>query len=181
MTRASALALIAAVSMYGCRQPDKARPVVTPVKVVVAGPAGAAGARAIQPRCFPCLESISAFKVPGYVAEITPIADGADAGGRCRQATACKRGEVLARLRSGDYDVKVDEARSQQAEVEAALAQAKQAFDRAQGLYQRKSLTRTITMRQKRPTTRCWPDAPVPRRSRPKRRMLAATRRCEAR
>jgi RND family efflux transporter MFP subunit len=84
-----------------------------------------------------------AFKVPGYVAEISQVSDGTGRRRALQEGDRVTRGQSLTRLRPDDYDVKVDQAQSQQAEVEAALSQGKQAFDRAQGLYERKSLTRT--------------------------------------
>ncbi len=142
MIRRFALASIAAAAIAGCRPAVTPPPVVTPVKVEVVGAAGVEGAPRYSAAMLPASRVDLAFKVPGYVADITPVAG---AGGRrpLQEGDRVKRGEVLARLRPADYDVKIDQARSQQAEVEAALTQAKQAFDRAQGLYDRKSLTRT--------------------------------------
>jgi multidrug efflux system membrane fusion protein len=137
------VALLAVTGLAACRHEEKAVPVVTPVRVAVAGAADSAGAPRYSAAVLPASRVDLAFKVPGYVGEITQVAE---AGGQRRalqEGDHVTRGQQLARLRSGDYDVKVDQARSQQAEVEAAITQAKQAFDRAKALYERKSLTRT--------------------------------------
>lgn len=143
MTRCAALALAAAATIAGCRHADQPRPIVTPVRVQVVGTAGVEGAPRYSAAMLPASRVDLAFKVPGYVASIAQVGDGAGHQRSLQDGDRVKRGQELARLRPADYDVKIEQARSQQAEVEAALAQAKQAFDRSAGLYERKSLTRT--------------------------------------
>jgi len=142
MTRRAALLSIAILAVPGCRQAARPQPVVTPVKAEVVGAAGMPGAPRYSAAMLPASRVDLAFKVPGYVGEITQVADSAGRRRPIQEGDRVSRGEVLTRLRPADYDVKIDQARSQQAEVAAAMTQAKQAFDRAQGLYERKSLTR---------------------------------------
>lgn len=144
MTRRIALlALVAASSIAACRHQEKPAAVPTPVRVVAVGPAGSPGAPRYSAAILPASRVDLAFKVPGYVADVTQVNDGAGRRRALQEGDRVTRGQPLARLRSADYDVKVDAARSQQAEVEAAMTQAKQAFERAKALYERKSLTRT--------------------------------------
>lgn len=95
------------------------------------------------------------FKVGGYVEEILKV----QSGGTTRlvqEGDPVTEGTVLAKLRQSDYAVKVDEAGSQVAEAQAAIAQGEQAvkgatalrdkakfdWDRANNLYQKQSLTK---------------------------------------
>jgi multidrug efflux system membrane fusion protein len=136
------LCLIAAASCARCAHEPTPPASLTPVRVETVVTTGAPGAARYSAAILPASRVDLAFKVPGYVAEIAQVRD----GGRSRalqEGDRVTRGQSLTRLRPDDYDVKVNQAQSQQAEVEAALSQAKQAFDRAQGLYERKSLTRT--------------------------------------
>jgi RND family efflux transporter MFP subunit len=142
MTSRATLCLIAAATCAGCAHEASPPAARTPVRVETIGTTGAPGAARYSAAMLPASRVDLAFKVPGYVAEIAQVADGR--GRRALQeGDRVTRGQSLARLRPDDYDVKVNQAQSQEAEVEAALSQAKQAFDRATGLYERKSLTRT--------------------------------------
>jgi len=83
-----------------------------------------------------------AFKVPGYV---SALGQGRDAAGRARalqDGDAVRKGDVLARIRVDDVTAKLNQARSQEAEAEAAFAQAQQAWERASVLFEKKSITR---------------------------------------
>ena len=142
-SRTATVCLIAAASFAGCAHEAKPPAALTPVRVEPVGTTGAVGAPRYSAAILPASRVDLAFKVPGYVAEITQVADGNGRRRPLQEGDRVARGQSLTRLRPDDYDAKVDQARSQQAEVEAALTQAKQAFDRAQGLYERKSLTRT--------------------------------------
>lgn len=144
MTRRTATAwLIAAAALAGCAHETKPPAALTPVRVEPVGTAGAPGAPRYSAAILPASRVDLAFRVPGYVAGIAQVADATGQRRTLQEGDRVTRGEVLTQLRATDYDAKVAGARSQEAEVEAALTQAKQAFDRAQGLYDRKSLTRT--------------------------------------
>lgn len=96
------------------------------------------------------------FKVGGYVEDIDKVRSGG-ATRLVQEGDPVTEGTVLAKLRQSDYAVKVDEARSQIAEAQAAIAQGEQAvkgaaalrdkakldWDRANNLYQKQSLTKT--------------------------------------
>ncbi len=134
-------ALLAALPAAACAREAPYEKPLTPVRVetVAAVPAGAAlrYSAAMLPR-----ERVDlAFKVPGYVAEIARVRD---RGGlrAVHEGDRVRRGEVLARVRTDDYEVKVRQARSQLAEAEAAYAQAKDAFDRATTLFGQQSATK---------------------------------------
>ncbi|MEP6917429.1 MAG: efflux RND transporter periplasmic adaptor subunit, partial [Acidobacteriota bacterium] len=134
--------LLAAASLAGCAHEAKAPAPLTPVRVAPVTASGAPGTPRYSAAILPASRVDLAFKVPGYVAEIEQVAGGTGGRRPLQEGDRVTRGQVLTRLRSNDYDTKVDQAKSQESEVEAALGQAKQAFDRAQGLYDRKSLTR---------------------------------------
>lgn len=134
----AALLLLAA----GCGHPAAEAPPPTPVRVqapVVGAPGGAA--RYSAP-IMPGRRVDLAFKVPGYIAALATVPDGRGRTRPIQEGDRVRSGEVLARIRPTDFTNKVDQARSQQAEAEAGLAQAKQAYERASALYERKSLTR---------------------------------------
>jgi RND family efflux transporter MFP subunit len=141
MSSRTVLFLIAALA--GCAHQATPPPSLTPVRAEAVGTAAAPGAARYSAAILPASRVDLAFRVPGYVAEISQVSDGAGRRRALQEGDRVTRGEPLARLRSDDYDARVNQARSQQAEVEAAMTQAKQAFDRAKGLYERKSLTRT--------------------------------------
>jgi membrane fusion protein, multidrug efflux system len=82
------------------------------------------------------------FKVPGYIAEITRVSDAFGGSRILQEGDRVTAGQPLARIRPDDFQVKLTQARSQESEVEAAFAQADQAFKRATALYEKKSLTR---------------------------------------
>jgi multidrug efflux system membrane fusion protein len=135
--------LIGAAWLAGCAHEAKAPAALTPVRVERVGTAGSPGAPRYSAAILPASRVDLAFRVPGYVAEIAQVADGAGRRRALQEGDRVTRGQSLTRLRANDYDSRVAQAQSQEAEVAAALTQAKQAFDRAQGLYERKSLTRT--------------------------------------
>jgi multidrug efflux system membrane fusion protein len=92
----------------------------------------------IQPR-----EQVQlAFKVGGYVRELLQRRG---PGGRLRpvqQGDAVARGTVLARLDAADYQERVNQAKAQVAEAEAALSRARSDARRAEALYEAQALTR---------------------------------------
>lgn len=136
------LAAAAALTGAGCAHEEPYDKPRTPVRVEPVGAASGTTALRYSAAVLPGNAVPVAFKVPGYVAEIAAVADGAGRTRILQEGDRVQRGQTLARLRSEDFDAKVNQARSQQAEVEAAHTQAKQAFDRATTLYEKKSLTR---------------------------------------
>lgn len=127
----------------GCAEqlPPPAPP--TAVREEAVGAAEVPGSPRYSAAILPANRVDLAFRVPGYIAEIEQVRDGAGRSRPLQEGDRVQRGQVLAGLRVGDFDARLSQANSQQAEAAAALAQAKQAYDRASGLYERKSLTRS--------------------------------------
>jgi multidrug efflux system membrane fusion protein len=83
-----------------------------------------------------------AFRIPGYVISLKQVR-GQD--GRMRdiaEGDRVRRGAVLVRIRSSEYEDKVRQASSQAAAAEAVFQKAKLDFDRATHLYDSQSLTK---------------------------------------
>lgn len=132
----------AAVVAAGCSHEAPAEAVRTPVRVQAVTSGTAPGAPRYSAPIVPGRRVDSAFKVPGYIESIAQVQAGPGRTRPLQEGDAVERGAVLARIRPADYTNKEDQARLQQAEADAGLAQAKQAYDRASSLYERKSLTR---------------------------------------
>lgn len=139
------LATAGAVALWsaGCVSEQPQPSPRTPVRVMTAGPGTASGALRYSGALLPAATVPVAFKLPGYVASIAQVAGG---GGRSRmlqEGDSVRTGQTLAQVGLADYTARVEQAKSQRAEVEAAFVQAKQAYERATELYNGKSLTRT--------------------------------------
>ena len=83
-----------------------------------------------------------AFRIPGYVTSLKQVR-GQD--GRMRdlaEGDRISRGAVLVRIRSSEYEDKVQQASSQAAAAEAVAQKAKLDFDRATQLYDTQSMTK---------------------------------------
>ena len=83
-----------------------------------------------------------AFRIPGYVTSVCQVR-GQD--GRMRELAEgdrVRRGAVLVRIRSSEYEDKVRQASSQAAAAEAVVQKAKLDFDRATHLYDSQSITK---------------------------------------
>lgn len=129
-------ALVASSS--SCAHEEQYERPKTPVRVEVVGNADGSSALRYSAAIVPMHAVPASFKVPGFIAEITRV------GGRILQeGDRVERGQALARIRPDDFQVKLNQARSQESEVEAAFAHADQAFKRATALYEKKSLTRS--------------------------------------
>ena len=130
------------VTAAGCRHEASYEKPRTPVRVEAVAQATGSTALRYSAAILPANAVPVAFKVPGYIAEITTTADGMGRSRILQEGDRVQRGQVLARIRPDDFQARVAQARSQQSEVEAALNQARQAFERATALYEKKSLTR---------------------------------------
>jgi RND family efflux transporter MFP subunit len=133
--------VVAGILISCGRGPEKEK-AARPVRVeTVRGETSSGGLRysaTIQPH-----EQVSlAFKASGYVREVLqrPGVDGRPRD--LQQGDAVTKGTVLARLTESDYLEKVNQAKAQLAEAEAALLKARADADRAEGLYRSHSLTR---------------------------------------
>jgi len=90
----------------------------------------------------PDSEAPLSFRIPGYVTSLKQV-PGQD--GRMRdiaEGDAVSRGAVLVRIRSSEYEDKVQQASSQAAAADAVFQKAKLDFDRATHLYDSQSLTK---------------------------------------
>lgn len=97
------------------------------------------------------------FRLGGYVEEVYTVPDGRGGMRPVYDGDFIPKGTALAKLRQSDYRIKVDQARSQLGQAEAAVKQiedgvhaakvlrdkAKLDFDRASALYAKQSLTKT--------------------------------------
>ena len=84
-----------------------------------------------------------AFKLAGYITHIQQVR-GTDASMRILQpGDRISKGAILAKLRESDYVVKLNEAKSNEADAAANFNQAKLDFERAQNLFDSKSLTKS--------------------------------------
>jgi multidrug efflux system membrane fusion protein len=131
-----ALAILAGACAHEAPEP----PPLTPVRVESVGGATSASSLRYSAAILPGRRVDLAFKAPGYIGDISQVSDG---GRILQEGDRVRRGQVLARIRPDDFQAKVNQARSQQQEVDAAFAQAQQAWDRSRQLYERKSITRT--------------------------------------
>ncbi len=107
--------------MAACRQEKPYEPPVTPVNVELVEKSRGEGGLRYSGNIEPLTRVDLAFKVGGYVREI-----------RRQEGEPVKRGEVLARLRESDYQVKLEQARSQLGQADAAAAQARSQLREAQ-------------------------------------------------
>ena len=144
MTGHTALAAMAAgaLSLAGCSVPAPTPPRPIAVREAVVEATGAPGSQRYSAAILPARRVDLAFRLPGYVVAIEQVRDG---DGRLRplqEGDRVQLGQVLARIRPDDFDARMRQASSQQVEAAAALNQARLAFERASGLYERKSLTR---------------------------------------
>jgi RND family efflux transporter MFP subunit len=83
-----------------------------------------------------------AFKVGGYVREVQQRTGPDGRPRNLQQGDRVARGTVLARVNPADYQERVNQARAQVAEAEAALTRSRADQARAETLYQGKALTR---------------------------------------
>jgi len=131
----------ASVAAAGCRQDAQYEKPLTPVVVQAVGTRAGGGGIRYSATIEPNTRVDLAFKRGGYVREIHTIGGG---NGRIvQEGDHVTAGTVLARVREGDYQQKVDEARTAVAEAEASLAHAQSQLDRATALYASKSIPKT--------------------------------------
>ncbi|HET7618540.1 MAG TPA: efflux RND transporter periplasmic adaptor subunit [Vicinamibacterales bacterium] len=134
-------ALAALLAAGGCAHEEPYQKPKTPVAVQPVGTTEGSDVLRYSAALLPARRVDLAFKIGGYVSE---LAQRSGAGGTraIHEGDRVRTGDVLARIRQEDVLAKVHQAESQLAEADAAAAQARQAWDRARGLYDRKSLTR---------------------------------------
>jgi membrane fusion protein, multidrug efflux system len=142
MKKCLAGAMLAATLISACSHEEEYDKPLTPVRVEAVGRADGSSALRYSAAIVPVQAVPATFKVPGYIAEITRISDAFGGSRVLQEGDRVTAGQPLARIRPDDFQVKLTQARSQESEVEAAFAQADQAFKRATALYEKKSLTR---------------------------------------
>lgn len=136
------LAATVAALTSGCGHEEPYEKPRTPVRVEAVGNADGSSTLRYSAAIIPMQAVPATFKVPGYIGDITRVGDSMGSTRILQEGDRVERGQPLARIRPGDFQVKLNQARSQESEVDAAFAQADQAFKRATALYERKSLTR---------------------------------------
>jgi multidrug efflux system membrane fusion protein len=123
--------------MTSCAKEEPYDKPMTPVRVRAVQPSANGPTVRYSASVEPRTRVDLAFKAGGYIDQLTTIA-----GRTIQDGDHVTRGMVLAAIRPADYDEKVKQARSQVAEADAALVQTKAAVDRANLLFQSRSLTR---------------------------------------
>ncbi len=134
--------LLAAALLSGCSPEAPSEEPAIPVRVESVGNADGSSALRYSAAIIPVQAIPATFKVPGYIAEVTRVSDSAGGSRLLQEGDRVERGQPLARIRPDDFQVKLTQARAQESEVDAGIAQAEQAFKRATALYEKKSLTR---------------------------------------
>ena len=134
--------LLGAITSGACHREEAYQKPLTPVTVrTVEQYSGAGGVRYsgnIEPRA----EVVLAFRVGGYVEEIRQVR-GVDGRSRnLEEGDTVTKGTLLARVREKDYADKVNQAKAQLAQAQAAVEKAKLDFDWASTLFASQSLTK---------------------------------------
>lgn len=123
--------VLAATTFSRTRVPQNA-PV--PVRVAVVEGAGEASDLRYSANITPREQVELAFKVGGYVHEITAVPGPDGARRELRAGDRVTRGMVLARLDQQDHAARANQARAALEEAKASLVQAQKDFERAQAL-----------------------------------------------
>jgi multidrug efflux system membrane fusion protein len=135
--RFAAVTMAAAGLVAGCTKEEKYEKPLTPVRVqVVDRASGVPGVR-YSASIEPFKRVDLAFKSGGYIQSLAQVN-----GRPIQDGDRVTHGMVLAQVKPADYEQKVKQARSMLAEAEAAATPTKQAYDRAQQLFQARSITR---------------------------------------
>jgi RND family efflux transporter MFP subunit len=136
------VAATVALAASGCSHQAPYQKPLTPVNVQQVTSAVSSAALRYSTAILPGQRVDLAFKVPGYVSALGQARDPGGPSRALHDGDAVRRGDVLARIRTDDVNAKVNQARSQEAEADAAFAQAEQAWERARVLFEKKSITR---------------------------------------
>jgi len=108
----------------GCSEPPVEEPVVRSVRVVTFGDAEAGGERQFSGRAKPANEASVSFKVSGRIVSL-PVKVGSEVS----------RGDILAKVDSSDYQLKLQQAQASLAQARANAVAAKSAASRVEKLY----------------------------------------------
>lgn len=141
IARQAIILLAGMAAVVGCRQEVRYEKPLTPVRVQPLENQTLSGAVRYSATITPYAQVQLASKVNGYVREILQI-PGADGRRRDVQAgDTVTKGTVLARINETDYAEKVNMAKAQLAQAQAALEKGKQDFARASALLATQSIT----------------------------------------
>jgi RND family efflux transporter MFP subunit len=141
-TKTSLAALAASLVLWGCSHETPVANSGTPVRVTAVSTSDAAAGIRYSANVVANSQVTLAFKSGGYVESITQR-KGAD--GRVRPlevGDAVSAGEVLAKVREGDYADRVAQAKAQVAQAKAAFEKSRLDFERASNLQAKDSLTK---------------------------------------
>lgn len=137
------LAVMALTALSACKEVEvKAEATVRPVKVQAAEPLAQESRARYSATIQPDEQVALSFKVGGYVDSVMQRR-GADGRMHALQAgDVVRAGEVVARVREGDYRERLNQAASTVREAEAGSAKARLDLERARELFAVQSLTR---------------------------------------
>jgi multidrug efflux system membrane fusion protein len=130
LSTAVALGLLSA-----CHKPPEPSRIVTPVRVIAAESAPAAGAVRYSASLQAMTQVDVAFKVGGYVTRILQVPGPNGTSHLLQQGDKVQKGTVLASLRETDYQAQVATAKAQLASAQPGLDKAQRDYDRAKKLY----------------------------------------------
>ena len=103
---------------FGCQKAAMREQIAKPVKIkeveTVSAPKGHRYSATIRPN----MQVEIGFKVGGYVEKISSATDSAGLSRTLQAGDVVSRGQVLAQLRRSEFQIKVEQARSQKSEVE---------------------------------------------------------------
>ena len=120
----TALGMIMLLTGCGEEEPPPA-PVVRPVRSQVVSPTGSGTSQTLPGVARAGIESSLSFRVAGTVEEITVgVGD------------VVEKDQLLARISSTDYELRLQQAQASLAQAEAAARNAAASFDRVRGLYE---------------------------------------------
>lgn len=145
--RDALLALVAiapAALLGGCeRAKPAAEPLRPPVRVeALALAEGTAEALRYSATIQPIVQVNAAFKVGGYVAQLTEVPGVGGIRRPLQEGDRVLKGAPLAVLQQADYRAQVGSAKAQVASANAVLAKAQSDYARAEALYAAQSMTR---------------------------------------
>ncbi len=120
--------------IMGCAQKPPFEKPPIPVKVIAVEPAESEAGLRYSATLAPREQVNLAFKVGGYVDAILQLTGPDGKTHDLQKGDRVAKGTVLVRLRDGDYQAKLNHARSALEEARASLAQATREFERAERL-----------------------------------------------
>jgi RND family efflux transporter MFP subunit len=134
------LAALLLAAAAGCSRPAQPpAPPPIPVRAQVVAPTAPAGATRYSGTVAPATRVDVAFKVNGYIDSVAPSPR--RAGLPLQEGDRVRKGQVLARVRSADYQERLMAARASEADANANLRLAQQELDRTTSLLEQGAVT----------------------------------------